>query len=495
MMNGLASSPSTRRDLVSAYVATAARIGSWIVVAAVVMRRLGTDEFALLALVRATLSILNYGALGLGPAMIHQLLRRAAPAAVAPAVNAPRAVVPVVTLNATENVAAPGLPLAYADPAVAADPLREVLRPMRETYAAGLRIALWAGLASAMLLGAYAWNFERLHEVRYSLRGNDLRLFVILMGLGTIFRLVSEAPAAVLQVRDRITTDNAYQCLAEIVWVAGVVATLLTGWTAMRDIGLSFVASGATLLILRLATATQLTQLDVFQLPRPAPGLTRALLAAGGIIVLGQLANYLYAPAAMILINRLLHPEFVAHYEAAVQIDAALLLLVAALATVVLPKAAVAHAADDRAALRRYYLRGTLGSFVILTIAALAVIALSPWIFPLWLGQPMRTTRAILPILLISTVVGGSGMVGRSILLGMGKATPFTIAALTAGVANVALGFLFIKMGWGLRGIVYATAIVVIARAGIWLPWYVMKTLRNEAAGATPSRQSPFGVN
>ena len=64
-------SSTTRRDLASAYLATAARVGSWAVVAAVVMRRFGTDAFALLALVRGTLSILNYGTLGLGPAMIH----------------------------------------------------------------------------------------------------------------------------------------------------------------------------------------------------------------------------------------------------------------------------------------------------------------------------------------------------------------------------------------------------------------------------------------
>jgi hypothetical protein len=32
--------------------------------------------------------------------------------------------------------------------------------------------------------------------------------------------------------------------------------------------------------------------------------------------------------------------------------------------------------------------------------------------------------------------------------------------------------------GLGLRGIVYGTVIVVVIRAGIWLPWYVMRTLR-----------------
>jgi O-antigen/teichoic acid export membrane protein len=240
------------------------------------------------------------------------------------------------------------------------------------------------------------------------------------------------------------------------------------------------------LLMYRAISAEKTTGEHLDPEPRPTPGLTRTLLSDGAVIVLGQLSNYLYAPAAMILINRMLDPELVAYYEAAVQVDAALLLLVSSVATVLLPKAAVAHAADDVAAVRRYYVRGTLGTLALLALAAIAAIVAAPYIYPLWLGQEMRTTRAILPILLISTVIGGSGMVGRSILIGMGKAGVFTVSALIAGVANVVLAIVMVKLGYGLRGIVIATAIVVIARAGLWLPWYVLSTLR-QGVSPTPS--------
>ena len=136
--------------------------------------------------------------------------------------------------------------------------------------------------------------------------------------------------------------------------------------------------------------------------------------------------------------------------------------------------------------MRRYYVRGTLGTFVLLALAAIVAIIVAPYLYPLWLGQEMRTTRSILPILLISTVIGGSGMVGRSILIGMGKAGVFTVSALIAGVANVVLAIVMVKLGYGLRGIVIATAIVVIARAGLWLPWYVLSTLR-QGVSPTPS--------
>ena len=85
----------------------------------------------------------------------------------------------------------------------------------------------------------------------------------------------------------------------------------------------------------------------------------------------------------------------------------------------------------------------------------------------------------ILPLVLIHTVVGGSSGVGRSILLAVGKVRPFTIAVLIAGTANVILSFVFVHYGgMGLRGIVLGTILAVIGRCAIWMPWYVLKTLR-----------------
>jgi len=46
-----------------------------------------------------------------------------------------------------------------------------------------------------------------------------------------------------------------------------------------------------------------------------------------------------------------------------------------------------------------------------LATAAVAVWASSPWMFRIWFHDDMPRTRAILPLLLIHTVVGGSSAV------------------------------------------------------------------------------------
>ena len=54
-----------RRDVISAYAASGAKILSWVVVSGFVYRFVDVAAFAMLALIRGTIGILNYTTLGL----------------------------------------------------------------------------------------------------------------------------------------------------------------------------------------------------------------------------------------------------------------------------------------------------------------------------------------------------------------------------------------------------------------------------------------------
>ena len=306
------------------------------------------------------------------------------------------------------------------------------------------------------------------------------------IGLGVLLRLISDASGAVLQSSGRIAVDNLILASSEVLWVGLCALWVDTDPHRIVRVAYAFALASAFQLAGRFVAAEKVARLSNLEMSLDWKA-GREMLGYGILVTLSQVADYLYAPTDFLLINQLLRPSNVADYAPAVQIDAGLLLLVAGLAGVLLPKAAIAHAAGDVRRLRAYYVRATLVSFGLLLAGAAAVWALSPWIFRLWLGNDMPVTRSILPLVLISTVVGGSGMVGRSILIAIGKAKPFMIAALIAGVTNVLLSYSFVRFfGLGLRGIVYGTVIVVVARAGIWLPWYVMRTLHLVPSPGTP---------
>jgi O-antigen/teichoic acid export membrane protein len=442
-------------DLASAYLLTAARVGSWIIVSAIVFRAMGDAAFGMFALGRSTVGLLAYSALGLGPAMMRRLAEAMA------------------TRRAGEPPRGGVLDYQTTQPTA-----------FDTVHSSGAFLALGLGAVGALLAIVYSFNYDTLHVVPPPLV-RETRWFIFTMGLGVVLRVMSDASGAVLQTQGRIALDNLLQAATEVLWTIACAGWVFGRGGDLTAVGVAFLIASAALAIVRAERVARMVAL-----PRAAhvdAGEIGRLLLFGVMVMFSQSAEFLYAPVDYIIINRLLAPEIVAYYAPALQIDGALLLLVTAVGAVLLPKAAVAHTSGNLALVRQYYIRGTLLTTAVLLAAAGLTVLLSKWIFQIWLGNEMDPTRAILPGVMLHTVMGGSSAVGRSILIGMGKIWQYTTAVLIAGVMNMVLAFVFVRyLDWGLWGIVIATNTVVFTRAVLWQPWYVMRVLK---AGNPSSRQ------
>jgi O-antigen/teichoic acid export membrane protein len=455
--------PRLGLDLFWAYAAAGAKVLSWVVVTAWVFRRLGAFDLGVLTLARATIGLLNYATVGLAPALVHYMAR---------ALAAPHRDLPIPD----DIASAPGGVLHYATPATPTPRF-----PTHVAYSNGLIIALAAGALGFVALCAYTIYFERIHGLLPMGGVIGSSGLVFLLGIGTLLRLLSDVPGAVLQTTGRMWLDYAVLTFGECAWVGLILYFIHTAQASftVAHVGRAYAASGAIVLGLRWTIGGARQGLFLIDRRVVKPRQAAALLAFGSTVLLGQLADFLYAPTNVILIQHLLGPIDVAYYAPAIQIDAGLLLGVSGLAMVLMPRAAAAHAIGDVATLRFYYLRGTAISLLVLGIAATLVWATSPMLFRVWLGSDLPPTRAILPLVLIHTVIGGSSAVGRSILLGMGKVKAFTTSALIAGVVNVILSYGLVKYGGlGLKGVVLGTICVVVVRCALWMPWYVMRVTR-----------------
>lgn len=456
---GAAAPPTMRRDLISAYAASAVRFGSILAISAMIYRFAGAGAFAMFALVRGTIGLLNYISLGLAPALVHKAAQA----------EPTRTVIPVETHSS-------GDVLEYQSFRRPVDPSFE------RVYANALIVSLFTAIVGIIVIVIYAIAFERLYDVPWPLQRVMWRV-VLLFGVGTLLRLISDTPGAVLQVRGKITRDNRILAVGDLSWLlmAGLLCGLAFDPDVLIVVAAAHAISGAIIFLARLRSARKETDLffeSIWLLAQSE--IIRSLLGYGVLVVAAQLADYLYAPTDYILIDRLLGPLDIANYAPAVQIDSGLLMLVIGLSAVLLPKAALAHAAGSSHTVRRYYIRGTLASFVMLAIASTIVWLIAPWILRLWLGNPMPGTQAILPLALIGTVLGGSSAVGRSILLAVGKVRPFAISVLIAGVVNAVCSYLFVRyLHLGLAGILWGTVVAVVGRCGLWMPWYVMRTLHS----------------
>jgi O-antigen/teichoic acid export membrane protein len=439
-------------DLFWAYAASGARIISWAIVSAFVFRKGGKEEFGMLSLVRGTIGILNYTAVGLAPAMVRMLAEARQSDAADPAI-------PVQS----------GGTLDYHSPRQASYEQR--------VYASGMVLALMTFVVGLLLTFLYTHYFDTWHRVPSRLVFEMPRV-VFVIGLGTLFRLLSDVPGAVLQTNGAIALDNRLLAVGEGFWIA---ITLVFGpRDPIGSASIAYALANLSILAMRGVAAARIRSgrgswaVDAQMLWR--------LLALGSLVLIAQLADYLYAPTDYILIDHFLGAADVGAYAPAVQIDAGMLTLVTALSVVLLPKAALAHTSGSIGTVRRYYIRGTLASLAILAAGAVCVWLAAPWLLRLWLGADPGTT-VILPLVLIHTVVGGSSAVGRSILLAMGKFKPFTASVLIAGATNVIASYCFVKyLHWGLRGIVLGTIVAVVGRCALWMPWYVMSVTRGQGA-------------
>lgn len=459
---------SLSRELIFAYLAAGAKVGSWVVVSALVYRYLGSGELGTLALARSTVGLLAYAGAGIGPALVHRI---------AQAMNRPRVAVPVA-----EAVEDGSRVLAYASPGT---PL-EADRPSHGPYSNGMVVATVLAVLAFYLGTFYAELFTQIHRVdwvTYRSTHNEVRRLVLWLTVGTGLRLISDVPGAVIQTSRWLWLDYAILAVGDCLWAGMAWARAFSpsvNWL-IDDVGASFALASAAVLGLRFFISAIIQRRWA-----PAPRLIQWseltwLFTYGSVLVAAQLADFLYAPTDYVLINHFLGAEQVAVYAPAVQFDSALALVVTVLASVLLPRTALAHAAGDAKAVRRLYIRGTLVSIGLLIPLALVLYFASGVIFRLWLGNEMPQTRQILPLVLLHTLMGGSSIVGRSVLLGMGRVKAYAVSVLIAGAANVGLSWFFVaKLNMGLPGIVLGTIIVIFGRCVVWMPWYVMKKLKRE---------------
>lgn len=484
----VAARSSLPAQLIGAYTASFAKVLAWVVAAAVAYRLCGAGPFAFLMLLRGTLVLFNYTAFGLGPAVSHFVAR------VTARQNEPLDE-PVEAVRVEAETEAEPATAATLDYSPRDEAATELKIAAGETPVSVIWHAFVAGAATTtlalFLLGLYSGNIDWFHTMPRDVLPREFNI-AWLLGIGVIARAIGDVAGGAAQVQGRMLLDQLCAAFADLVWAGACAYLFLLGPLAFLDeIARFYLWTGILAATLRWSLLLWIN-LPTLILPtrrirlRYRFDLTflRRLLAFGGLVTLAQLGDFLYAPIDYVILNRLVDPLAVAVYAPAIQIDAAVILLVTALAAVILPRAALRHAADDRAGLWREYLRASVAAGGIAIVAGLGFWIASPWLFQLWLGDPLPATQAILPWVLLHTAIGASAGVGRSTLLAIGKPGVYATSVLLGGLLNIALSLVFVGMGLGLFGVVLGTILSVGVRCLGWMPWYIRRTLRQPPAGA-----------
>ena len=223
--------------------------------------------------------------------------------------------------------------------------------------------------------------------------GNVAFELSLMVGIATLLRMMSDAPGAALQTRSRIFADNIILTLHEVIWGLGTVILLKgMGLPWQRATGYAPLAGSGTVLVLRgVLSHVYGSGLFAKWWRQVRWETVRRLLIFGGMVVAAQMADYLYAPTNNLIITHEIGWKTVGDYGPAVQIDGGMLLLATVLASVLLPRTAIVHGHGDLATVRRYYVYGTVATFVLLVIFAPVLWLLAPAILGFGWGIGCRS--------------------------------------------------------------------------------------------------------
>ncbi len=449
-----------RRGLIAiyftSYLASFARVLSWAIVAALVYRYQSGDELAVLMLIRGTTALFLILPVAIAPVLLHRLTR-------------PSPVLPEKTRSDSSNQY-----LEYQT---------NLALPHNESLflTTSLSVGIYSICAGAIAF-VYFSNIGWFHQIIPHLL-QDAKVVATCMCFGMILRGLSEPFSARLQADRKQTWDN-YACIfSEILFV--ILFIRHAKENAIQSAAYYFLISSLSLYLYRfiLVILFKFRYFNRIHYQIDFSVLSGILVSAMWVVV-SQFADWLYAPFNQILMDRFLDSTLIADYTPAIQIDGALLLLIAGISISLFPLSAMRYHDKKWKELRKSYLRGTLVSLLILGVGAAIICLCSKWLFVRWFGEAMQTAQAILPFVLIHTVIGGTASIARSVLFGMGRMKPYAISAIVGGAVNAILATLVVilKPEWGLMGIIGATIITVILRCGLWLPWYTLRAIRQEEA-------------
>lgn len=437
-------------DLISSYAASFVRVLAWVVVTAAAFRAGGEALVGVIIAARAWAQLAMY----LPPALNVAALR---------VLSIPQA-----------GEAMPHSPQGAIDYA-SRPAIVQASHPLAGVFRARLRLTLYASVLAVALLIPAVVGLPILIDP-------DVLLALALFTAGSLIRLQGEVASAALQARGQLALDNVLNLLADLLWIGFVL--LLADEPAL------FVAGAAMMYALSQLLLTGSRQLAMYLF---VEGSLRAMLfrrhasvetmretlADVRRIYASSLADFLYAPAGLILASLLLGEASAGEYGIALQIDAALLLLVTGISATLMPRLTHAWNAGDRAAVRSLYIHWSLNSLVVLGSAAIVIALASDLLLALWLGDAPRGVVRILPWVLLHTVIGGAAGVGRAVLLAAGLSGAWARSAWGFGLANILLALSLVTLtDLGVLGIVLATIVTVTLRCAVWLPWRVIQTTR-----------------
>ena len=179
-----------------------------------------------------------------------------------------------------------------------------------------------------------------------------------------------------------------------------------------------------------------------------------------------------------IIISRLCGPEYVTQYNIAYKYITTAMIVVTIIVAPIWSAFTDAYVKNDITWMKAIYGKLTK-MFFVACIGICILIAISPVVYDIWIGDKVYIPFATTLLIGIYTIIGIYAQINSSILNGIGKIRFQLIYSIVIMVVFIPLAYL-LGMNWGVNGILIA--MIVVNAPGIYFGRYQVLHLINKTA-------------
>lgn len=202
----------------------------------------------------------------------------------------------------------------------------------------------------------------------------------------------------------------------------------------------------------------------------------REIISVGSWISISKLAATLLSSCSTYLVNILVSVYIAGIYASIMQIQSILSFITISVVNVFLPRMFELYAQKQVDQLKSY-VDGNYSMLVcLLGVVSGGLIVFGNDFMGLWLSPEYLTHEALIVVSVCYLQIAYSSEFLNQLLITMNRTKLPAIISVGAGVINVILAVVFVKMfDMGIFGIAIAQLIVSLLRSGIWFPYYTAK--------------------
>ncbi len=334
--------------------------------------------------------------------------------------------------------------------------------------ATALRVYALLGLAVVVVAVVVAPLVPAVFDVPEGDR--DLAVWLtVVAGVGVGVGIPFSTPRAVLRGAHRFDLANVMAVAATLLTAAGTVAMIILDRGILAIVAVSVVVT------------IVLQPLSVLLVRRAVPDVgygwrgarrdaVRPIMGFSSSVWTMQVAGQLLGRSGPVIIGLTLPVSAVTPYALAQRLAQAAYMSIAELPKLLMPLSTEVHVRRDRAALRGVFLASTRVTLAVGAAVATTVAVLGSELLEVWVGADYAVYGTLVALLALTVVTDAINLPAVNVLLGMGHHRPLAAIAIGAGLANVALAFVFV-FPWGLTGVAAAMLVARIAALLVQTPY------------------------